>query len=228
MLYDFTGLYIYSLVMVILFRGGRVFLVFLLLSSFWLFSLWSPLGTSFFLLFCKHSLLFYYTIQSIWCRILDKLKISRFRSRRKTEFKFKIRNWFLFFQFRRASISSSSSFSSSWKMTYLKLLLPRQLPTSLILRNRLYSSTATPLPLLQRALLYVPGSDLKKLRKATSNSTAESADAIIFDLEDSVSANEKGSARIKVFDTLQVSRSKQLKIETWTWNAFDEIESQMN
>ncbi|KAK4050347.1 ERMES complex subunit [Microbotryomycetes sp. JL221] len=66
-----------------------------------------------------------------------------------------------------------------------------------------------------RALLYVPGSNLKMLKKALaasstptkSNGSSKQAmdvpDALILDLEDSVAAGQKGEARRNVFDVLQ-------------------------
>lgn len=55
-----------------------------------------------------------------------------------------------------------------------------------------------------RSLLYVPGSDIKKLRKAILSSPS---DALILDLEDSVASTEKGRARNLVYDALQASES---------------------
>ncbi|KAI8878800.1 beta subunit of citrate lyase [Backusella circina FSU 941] len=53
----------------------------------------------------------------------------------------------------------------------------------------------------RRALFYVPGSDERKIHK----SITVGADCIVYDLEDSVSANKKGSARHMVIDALEAS-----------------------
>lgn len=53
----------------------------------------------------------------------------------------------------------------------------------------------------RRSLLYVPGSSEKMIKKSQSSS----ADTIIFDLEDSVAAHKKGSARETVFLALEAA-----------------------
>jgi citrate lyase beta subunit len=52
----------------------------------------------------------------------------------------------------------------------------------------------------------VPGSDERKIHK----SITVGADCIVYDLEDSVSANKKGSARHMVIDALEVRRPTPL------------------
>ncbi|KAJ8662805.1 hypothetical protein O0I10_000981 [Lichtheimia ornata] len=53
----------------------------------------------------------------------------------------------------------------------------------------------------RRALFYVPGSDERKIHKSIS----VGADCIVYDLEDSVSLNKKGTARHMVIDALEAS-----------------------
>ncbi|KAF6767063.1 Aldehyde-lyase domain protein [Kalmanozyma brasiliensis GHG001] len=53
----------------------------------------------------------------------------------------------------------------------------------------------------RRSMLYVPGSSEKMIKKSQSSS----ADTIIFDLEDSVAAHKKGSARETVFLALEAA-----------------------
>ncbi|CAO3617485.1 unnamed protein product [Cunninghamella blakesleeana] len=53
----------------------------------------------------------------------------------------------------------------------------------------------------RRALFYVPGSDERKIHKSISLE----ADCIVYDLEDSVSANKKGTARHMIIDALEAS-----------------------
>ncbi|KAI8576677.1 hypothetical protein K450DRAFT_255628 [Umbelopsis ramanniana AG] len=53
----------------------------------------------------------------------------------------------------------------------------------------------------RRALFYVPGSDERKLHKSIS----VAADCIVYDLEDSVAASKKGSARQMIMDALEAS-----------------------
>lgn len=73
-------------------------------------------------------------------------------------------------------------------------------PPHLFLSQRRYkhADSALAIPELhpRRALLYVPGSDPRKLKK----SIGSPADAIIFDLEDSVAEGQKGAARAAVFE----------------------------
>ncbi|KDE03118.1 hypothetical protein MVLG_06379 [Microbotryum lychnidis-dioicae p1A1 Lamole] len=61
----------------------------------------------------------------------------------------------------------------------------------------------------RRALLYVPGSNVKMLRSALSKGTS---DALILDLEDSVATGQKGAARQNVFDALQSADSTQSQL----------------
>lgn len=51
----------------------------------------------------------------------------------------------------------------------------------------------------------VPGSDERKIHKSIS----VGADCIVYDLEDSVSLNKKGTARHMVIDALEVINQKQ-------------------
>ncbi|KAI9499675.1 Pyruvate/Phosphoenolpyruvate kinase-like domain-containing protein [Zychaea mexicana] len=53
----------------------------------------------------------------------------------------------------------------------------------------------------RRALFYVPGSDERKIHKSIS----VGADCVVYDLEDSVSLNKKGTARHMVIDALEAS-----------------------
>ncbi|OBZ82215.1 Citrate lyase subunit beta-like protein, mitochondrial [Choanephora cucurbitarum] len=53
----------------------------------------------------------------------------------------------------------------------------------------------------RRALFYVPGSDERKIHKSIS----VGADCIVYDLEDSVTVNKKGTARHMVIDALEAS-----------------------
>ncbi|GAA5811433.1 hypothetical protein MFLAVUS_004870 [Mucor flavus] len=53
----------------------------------------------------------------------------------------------------------------------------------------------------RRALFYVPGSDERKIHKSIS----VAADCVVYDLEDSVSSNKKGTARHMVIDALEAS-----------------------
>ncbi|KAI8099536.1 Pyruvate/Phosphoenolpyruvate kinase-like domain-containing protein [Halteromyces radiatus] len=53
----------------------------------------------------------------------------------------------------------------------------------------------------RRALFYVPGSDERKIHKSISIG----ADCVVYDLEDSVSANKKGIARQQTIDALEAS-----------------------
>ncbi|SCZ88844.1 BZ3501_MvSof-1269-A2-R1_Chr10-2g02688 [Microbotryum saponariae] len=61
----------------------------------------------------------------------------------------------------------------------------------------------------RRALLYVPGSNVKMLRSALSKATS---DALILDLEDSVATGQKGAARQNVFDALQSADSTRSQL----------------
>ncbi|CAO3599988.1 unnamed protein product [Absidia cylindrospora] len=56
-------------------------------------------------------------------------------------------------------------------------------------------------PQSRRALFYVPGSDERKIHKSISIG----ADCVVYDLEDSVSANKKGTARHLTIDALEAS-----------------------
>lgn len=56
-----------------------------------------------------------------------------------------------------------------------------------------------------RSLLFVPGDDAKKLSK----SLLSEADALIFDLEDSVAAARKDEARATIQDALKQETSKR-------------------
>lgn len=61
----------------------------------------------------------------------------------------------------------------------------------------------------RRALLYVPGDDLKKIRKAA----ALNADCVCLDIEDGVAINRKNDARISISDalkTINFGRSERL------------------
>ncbi|KAI8994954.1 Pyruvate/Phosphoenolpyruvate kinase-like domain-containing protein [Pilobolus umbonatus] len=53
----------------------------------------------------------------------------------------------------------------------------------------------------RRALFYVPGSDERKIHK----SITLKADCLVYDLEDSVAASKKGTARYMVIDALEAS-----------------------
>ncbi|KAM0790081.1 hypothetical protein ACM66B_005409 [Microbotryomycetes sp. NB124-2] len=81
-------------------------------------------------------------------------------------------------------------------------------------QSRQFTKAAQPPPKPTRALLYVPGSNLKMLKKALAHVSSSSSskngklamdvpDALILDLEDSVAAGQKGEARRNVFDVLQ-------------------------
>lgn len=72
-------------------------------------------------------------------------------------------------------------------------------PATAATRNRSYSTAPSSAPpaRARRALLYVPGSNVKMLKKALSSSEP---DALILDLEDSVAANQKGAARSNVYE----------------------------
>ncbi|ORX82894.1 beta subunit of citrate lyase [Basidiobolus meristosporus CBS 931.73] len=58
---------------------------------------------------------------------------------------------------------------------------------------------------LRRSIFYVPGSDERKLKK----SLGLAADCLVYDLEDSVSLNRKGTARELVLDTLEASEHRK-------------------
>lgn len=58
--------------------------------------------------------------------------------------------------------------------------------------------------------LLVPGSDERKIHKSIS----VGADCIVYDLEDSVSLNKKGTARHMVIDALEVHNQKEYKTTT--------------
>jgi hypothetical protein len=58
--------------------------------------------------------------------------------------------------------------------------------------------------LLMHKFLLVPGSDERKIHKSIS----VGADCVVYDLEDSVSSNKKGTARHMVIDALEVKNKK--------------------
>lgn len=81
---------------------------------------------------------------------------------------------------------------------------------------RLSSSPSTTPRRPRRALLYVPGSDPRKLAKSFTSP----ADAIIYDLEDSVATGQKGAARQNVFECVPTSRIRSgtdLVLEHCRW-----------
>lgn len=61
--------------------------------------------------------------------------------------------------------------------------------------------------LLMHKFLLVPGSDERKIHKSIS----VGADCVVYDLEDSVSSNKKGTARHMVIDALEVKKKKKKK-----------------
>lgn len=62
--------------------------------------------------------------------------------------------------------------------------------------------------LARRGLLYVPGSDEKKLKKSFTSE----ADALCFDLEDSVASDRKAGARETVFHALSAAGGSAEKL----------------
>ncbi|ORZ25847.1 Pyruvate/Phosphoenolpyruvate kinase-like domain-containing protein [Absidia repens] len=60
-------------------------------------------------------------------------------------------------------------------------------------------------PRSRRALFYVPGSDERKIHKSISIG----ADCVVYDLEDSVSANKKGTARHLTIDALEHGKAEK-------------------
>ncbi|KAJ1911493.1 hypothetical protein IWQ60_010112, partial [Tieghemiomyces parasiticus] len=79
--------------------------------------------------------------------------------------------------------------------------LPRQSVRTLHSDGGSVTSTE-PAERVRRALLYVPGSEEKMIAKSLS----VTADCVVYDLEDSVAANRKGTARSMVFDALKLGR----------------------
>ncbi|GAA5953612.1 hypothetical protein JCM21900_003361 [Sporobolomyces salmonicolor] len=79
-------------------------------------------------------------------------------------------------------------------------------PPSAFFSCCLSTAATRPPPTAQRALLYVPGSNPKQLKKCLGGGLAQSQpDALILDLEDSVRAEKKGEARRNVLDALQAT-----------------------
>ncbi|CEQ40193.1 SPOSA6832_01763 [Sporobolomyces salmonicolor] len=76
-------------------------------------------------------------------------------------------------------------------------------PPSAFFSCRLSTAATRPPPTAQRALLYVPGSNPKQLKKCLGGGLAQSQpDALILDLEDSVRAEKKGEARRNVLERI--------------------------
>ncbi|XP_018023458.1 citramalyl-CoA lyase, mitochondrial isoform X2 [Hyalella azteca] len=69
--------------------------------------------------------------------------------------------------------------------------------------SKFYSSVATPRYVPRRAVMYVPGSDQRKIDKVA----AVAADCVVLDCEDGVALNQKEAARNTIRATLEKKRS---------------------